>query len=107
MTATCHREARPMLRSYYSEIRLHFVWHTKNNDALLTPEVEEKAHALVRHKALETKGVIVHEIGGTANHVHIAVTVPPTVAPATFVGQIKGASSYLLRQAFPALPFAW
>jgi putative transposase len=96
-----------MARAYYSEIHLHFVWHTKNNEPLLTPDLEKEAHELVRQKALETRGVIVHEVGGTEDHIHIAVTVPPTLTPATFVGQIKGASSFTLGKLHPARPFAW
>ncbi len=96
-----------MSRAYYSEIHLHFVWHTKLSAPLLVPELEVEAHQLVTQKALETKGVIVRAVGGTENHIHIAVTVPPTLTPATFVGQIKGASSHSLNEAFTARDFAW
>jgi len=96
-----------MARAYYSEIHLHFVWHTKLSPPLLVPEVEVEAHELVRQKALETRDVIVRAVAGTENHVHIAVTVPPTLTPATFVGQLKGSSSFSLNQIFPARDFAW
>ncbi|MGL4554282.1 MAG: IS200/IS605 family transposase, partial [Gemmataceae bacterium] len=96
-----------MAHAYYSEIHLHLVWHTKHNEPYLTDDVESEAHAAIRLKALETKGVIVHAIGGTANHVHLAVTVPPSVRVSDFVGQMKGASSHKMGVRFPDRPFAW
>ena len=44
--------------------------------------------------ALKTKGVIFHEIGGTETHVHVAVSIPPTVVIAEWIGKLKGASSH-------------
>lgn len=96
-----------MAHVFYSEIHLHVVWHTKNNEPLLTPEVEAEAHGLIRGKALETKGVIVHAINGTVNHVHLAVTVPPSVRPCDLIGQMKGASSHSMNQRYPGRPWAW
>jgi putative transposase len=83
-----------MSRNYYSEINLHFVWHTKNSAPLLTPTVEPVAHRCIRKRIVDFGGVFVHEIGGTDNHVHIAVTVDPTITPSEFIGQIKGGSSH-------------
>ena len=38
-------------------------------------------------------GAIVYEVNGTDDHVHLVTSVPPKVALADFVGQLKGASS--------------
>jgi hypothetical protein len=46
----------------------------------LTPTVEPLAHREIRHKIVKTPRVFVHEIGGTETHVHVAVTIPPTLA---------------------------
>jgi REP element-mobilizing transposase RayT len=43
---------------------------------------------------LQSKGLIFHEIGGTETHVHIAVTIPPTLLISDWIGKIKGASSH-------------
>jgi putative transposase len=37
-------------------------------------------------------------IGGTETHVHVAVTVPPTLLVSDFVGQLKEASSHEVNQ---------
>jgi len=83
-----------MSRNYYSEINLHLTWHTKESTPLLTPRVEPVVHRLVRERIVETEGVFVHEIGGTENHVHVAISIAPTILISDFVGQLKGATSH-------------
>ena len=90
-----------MSRNYYSEINLHLVWHTKASLPLLTPERESAVHRYLRQRLINTAGVYVHEIGGTTNHVHVAVTIPPTVLISDLVGQLKGSSSHELNHSNP------
>jgi putative transposase len=88
-----------MSRSFYSEINLHLVWHCKNSLPLLRPEIETLAHRYLKKRIMETPGVFVHEIGGIETHVHLAVTVPPTLLVSEFIGQLKGGSSHDVNQA--------
>lgn len=83
-----------MSRRSYSEINLHFVWHVKSNLPLISTEIEPRLYGYIRKYALQSKGVIFHEIGGTDNHIHIAVTIPPTLLISEWVGKLKGASSH-------------
>jgi REP element-mobilizing transposase RayT len=87
-----------MSRNYYSEINLHIVWHAKDSLPLLKPEIEPLAHRELRQKIINTDGVFVHEIGGTETHVHLAVTIQPTVHISELIGQLKGASSHDVNQ---------
>ncbi len=87
-----------MARNYYSEINLHLVWHTKDSLPLLTPQVEPLAHRHIKQRLINTEGVFVHEIGGTETHVHVVVSVPPTVCPSELVGQLKGGSAHDVNQ---------
>lgn len=89
-----------MSRNYYSEIHLHLTWHTKESLPLLTPDVEEFTHRWLKQRIINTPGIFVHEIGGTETHVHLAITIPPTVMISEFVGQLKGASSHEVNQHF-------
>ena len=68
-----------MSRNYYSEIHLHLVWHTKLSMPLLTPAVEPAAHRYIRQKVINTPGAFIHEVGGTETHVHVVVTMAPTI----------------------------
>jgi putative transposase len=88
-----------MSRNYYSEINLHIVWHTKNSLPLLTPEVEPLAHRLVKKRIADTSGAFYHEIGGIETHVHVVVTVPPTLFISEFIGQLKGGTTHDVNEA--------
>jgi putative transposase len=83
-----------MSRNYYSEINLHLTWHTKDSLPLLNPQVETLAHRCIRQRVINTPGAFIHEIGGTETHVHLAVSIPPSLPISEFLGQLKGASSH-------------
>jgi putative transposase len=83
-----------MSRRAYSEINLHFVWHVKSSLPLITQEIEPRLYRFVRNYALKASGLIFHEVGGIETHIHIAVTIPPTLLISEWIGQLKGASSH-------------
>jgi len=87
-----------MSRNYYSEINLHIVWHTKDSLPLLTPTVEPATHRVLRKRLVDTPEVFVHEIGGTETHVHVAVTIPPTLTISEWIGKLKGGTSHDVNQ---------
>lgn len=79
----------------YWELYFHFTWHTKDNRPRINQRVEPLLYKYLIHRTLkETPGAIVHEVGGIEDHVHIAVSLPPTVLLSKWVGEIKGASSH-------------
>jgi putative transposase len=88
-----------MSRNYNCEINLHIVWHTKSNAPLLTPEIETLAYRFLKKRIIDTPGAFVHEIGGIEDHVHIALSIPPTLTISEFVGQLKGGSSHDVNEA--------
>jgi len=83
-----------MSRRSYSEINLHFVWHVKSSLPMITSEIEPRLYKHIRSYALQSPGLIFHEIGGTETHVHTAVTIPPTLLISAWIGKLKGASSH-------------
>ena len=87
-----------MSQNYYAEINLHLTWHTKDNWPMLRDDVETLVSRHLRKKAGESKGVVVHAIGGTEDHVHMAVTIPPTLRISDWIGQLKGSSSHEANQ---------
>jgi putative transposase len=87
-----------MSRRAYSEINFHITWHTKSNMPLIKPELEIKLYKFIKQRILETPETFVHAIGGIENHIHLAVSVPPTVQPADWIGKLKGASSHYINQ---------
>jgi putative transposase len=83
-----------MSRNYYSEINLHIVWHTKLSQPLLAPELESAVHQFLKDRIIHEPGAFIHEIGGTATHVHLCVSTPPTLTISNFIGELKGSSSH-------------
>ena len=85
-----------MPRNVYSEINLHIVWHTKLSVPVLVDSIESQCHRYLRHRAIETPGVFVHEVGGVPDHVHIVVSVAPTILVSDWIGKLKGATSHFV-----------
>jgi putative transposase len=83
-----------MARNYYAEIHLHIVWHTKESRPLLMPKVEAIVHHYLRGRCINTPGAYIHEVGGIETHVHLCVSIAPTILISDFIGQLKGASSH-------------
>lgn len=93
--------------SSYNRLFYHFIWGTKNREPIILPEFEAELHSLIAAKAIELGG-IVHAVGGVEEHVHLAVTVPPKIAVARFIGEVKGNSSHAINHVIkPHYNFYW
>ena len=96
-----------MPNNVYSEIHLHFTWHTRTG-AAIDSSFERNLHAYLRDYAERSPDVHVHAVGGVADHVHLAVTVPPTLAVSDWLGKLKGASAHHVnRRLLNRRTFAW
>ena len=62
----------------YWKLYYHFVWTVKERRALIDANLEPTLYRAIAAKAQGMKG-FVHAIGGTADHVHVAVSIPPKV----------------------------
>lgn len=91
----------------YHELFLHFNWHTKNNTALLRARVEEETHKQIAEKACRMKGVSLLELGGTDDHVHMAIRITPSVSISEMVQELKGASSHEVNAALGQKILEW
>jgi len=85
-----------MPRNVYYEINLHFVWHTKGNAPVLRDSIEKHLCDFLRDRALQTPGLYFHAIGGIEDHVHLVVSVPPTLLISDWIGQMKGSSAHYI-----------
>ncbi len=82
----------------YWQLYYHLVWATRNRDPLITAGLEPELHTYLRGKGIALDG-IVHAVGGVADHVHLVVSIPPRVAVADFIGQLKGSSAHWVNHA--------
>jgi REP-associated tyrosine transposase len=83
-----------MARTIYSEIHLHITCHTKNSAPVFTAAIETQLYRWLRGRILQVPGALLLAIGGTDDHVHLAVTVPPTLLVSEWIGERKGASAH-------------
>ncbi|MEM6456008.1 MAG: IS200/IS605 family transposase [Acidobacteriota bacterium] len=82
--------------SNFHQLHYHLVWSTRHREPWLTTERETLAYGLLAGKA-HALGAFTHAINGMPDHVHMVVRLPPKIAVAAFVYQLKGFSSYELR----------
>ena len=83
-----------MQRNVYSEINLHINWRVKQSLPVIVDGVEDRLYPYLRHRILSAPNVILHAIGGIADHLHVAVSVPPRLPIADWIGELKGASAH-------------
>lgn len=92
--------------SWY-ELFYHFVWATKYRAPTIDVKWESELYTVViaKCKALDSW---VHAIGGVQDHIHLVVSVSPTISIATFANQVKGNSSHFVNHVLqPNYTFAW
>jgi putative transposase len=76
----------------YWQLFYHMVWTTKNRLPLLTAEVEPVIYGFLRSKAIGL-GATLFALNGVADHVHMVAAIPPRIAVAKFIGQVKAVAS--------------
>ncbi len=80
----------------------HIVWCTKYRRSVLSDEIQARLKALVRESE-DKHGYTVRAIETMTDHVHLLVSLPPTVAVSLMIGKIKGMTAKILRAEFPHL----
>jgi putative transposase len=58
----------------------------------------------------QERHALVHGVGIMPDHVHVAISIPPSVAVSTLVGRLKGSSSHMLNNRGPmtdGVSFSW
>ena len=76
----------------YSKFYSHIVFHTKNNDRLITEDIENELYSYLGGILRNYKS-IPFQIGGTSDHIHILCTLPKTMALSDLTEEVKKSSS--------------
>ena len=81
----------------YTHLVYHIVFRTHRSILAIDEQHERELYAyihgyIMRHKA------ILYRIGGMPDHIHLLVSIPPTIAVSEFVRGLKFASSSWLKQ---------
>ena len=76
----------------YTKLYYHVIWSTKYRERIISIEIEDLVHSFIAKKAIGIGG-IVYAINGVSDHIHLAVSIPPTISISKFIGQIKAVAS--------------
>jgi len=91
----------------YTSLHYHIVFSTKNREPWLREDVRARLWPYLGGISRENK-LKAMMIGGVADHVHLVVSIPPSVSVSKAIQLIKGGSSHWLKENFPELvQYAW
>ncbi|MDQ2688068.1 MAG: IS200/IS605 family transposase [Armatimonadota bacterium] len=81
----------------YIEGFCHFVWATKNREAMINAEMEPRLHEHVRQTCGRLR-VHVYALNGMPDHMHLVCSIPLAASIPDFVQSVKGGSSHFINQ---------
>ena len=91
----------------YWRLFYHIVWSTKYLEPLLKATWEQALYGYLWGKSTAI-GCEPHAINGRADHLHVAISIPPRYAISGIIGGLKGSSSRYINQVLdPSETFAW
>ena len=88
----------------YTDVFVHCIFSTKQRQCSIPENLQERLwaylHGIARHLKVETL-----RVGGTANHVHLLLLLPPTVNLSELVQKLKANSSRWMGE--NGIQFSW
>ena len=91
----------------YWQLFYHIVWTTKNREPIISPDIEPIIYDYLRTKAINL-GAVLFALNGWRDHVHIVAAIPPSIAVAKFIGQVKAvATTKFNKSGHPKAPIYW
>jgi putative transposase len=90
----------------YWQLFYHAVWTTRDRLALIDPAWEKDLYDYIWKRAL-TLDCIPYAIGGMPDHVHVAISIPPTLSVGSLIVQLKGSSSHHVNESYLDGSFLW
>lgn len=79
----------------YWRLHYHLIWATYNRQPSITTQREKILYGVIYQKAKEME-LKIHAAGNVLDHIHIVVSIPPVIAVAECVRQLKGATAYAI-----------
>ena len=91
-----------------SLVIVHLVFSTKDRVPFIQPEMRPRLHAYMAEVA-RSLGCMAYRVGGVADHVHLALTLPRTLTQSDLVKELKTTSNHWLEKQDRAayMDFGW
>lgn len=80
----------------FTQLIYHIVFRTKYSIQAITERYETELYAYILGY-MRNKGYHLYRIGGMPDHVHLLVSIPPSVSLSEFVRDLKASTSKMLR----------
>lgn len=80
-------------------MKYHLVLVTKHRNKCFTSEILDSLNQIIEAQCKKWD-VGLLEFGGEADHVHLLISLNPTIEPAKFINSLKTVSSRLIRKRF-------
>jgi putative transposase len=81
----------------YYKLVYHFIWGTKNRLPLLTPMIEARLFPYIGYKCKEL-GYFLYALNGTEDHIHLLVSLSPSILVMDVAKNLKGSSSHYINK---------
>lgn len=95
------------MASSLTSLNIHYVFSTKNREKVIEPVIRARLWAYMGGIARNHK-MVPHAIGGTGDHVHLLLTLPPNISASKAIQLIKAGSSKWVHEEFPDFSnFKW
>ena len=88
----------------YAQNAIHAVFSTKDRAKLIPQDFQPRLWSYAAG-ICKKEGIFVHAIGGTDDHIHLLIQIPPSLALAKAVNAVKSNSSRWASE--EGFPFAW
>jgi len=91
----------------YSSLQMHFIWSTKDREPLIHKSFRDDLYGYMGGILRKRKHVL-RCVGGTADHIHLLVSMHPQQSISDVVRDVKANASHWIHQTQPRLRgFAW
>ena len=84
------------------DLKIHLVWTTKYRYKLLRGAIGYRLRELIR-QGCEARNIRIVDGNVRSDHVHLLLSIPPSMSVSQVAQYLKGRSSHLLQDEFPQL----
>lgn len=87
------------MKNKYSQIYIHFIFGTKKSKNLIRPHIEKRLWSYIGAVS-RRMGIKPIAIGGTADHLHLLLSIPPNLSVSYIMQKLKSISSKWMNDTF-------
>jgi REP element-mobilizing transposase RayT len=87
------------MKKTYSKMQIHFIFGTRNRENLIRPHMEKRLWSYIGAVG-RRMGIKPIAIGGTSDHLHLLLSIPPNLSVSFVMQKLKSISSKWMNDTF-------